>query len=655
MVSRFQGSDRAKEGGFLAVHKQDFNAHYTGGDFRHTADNIDMNPSLTTFPSPNVQGTLELIAGFAASKGSGFVSVGNVGADGYAVGSYNAGTTTTPTFREAILAAFGDDRLQNGGIVFVLPGTYTLDTTVDVPAGISIMGEISSSIIVGEMTDQPMFKFLRSVDFPRIGGDSGTGELSAAAGSPIDESRLFNIILADNLDGYVGGSGQPDATMLTVPMVQIEASSRVHIENVKFLGRVNNGAVLDRGKTFRAIGYTAGGTTGSYLTVRRCFFDGLKVGIDFSPGNGDIDHLTIDQCRARVFGEEAAVPSSIAENSFVSMSLCNFVATNNFVIGYGTFPTQAVVTCFTVASTGTGGTDVSIRVAGTTGSPSGGPGNAFKSVFENEGGPTGLKAHLAGNNWASDVGARWSITVAAGDLSDSGYADFSGPGAIDLILQAAAATTFEYPVTVIVNSGTYEITESEAFAFNNRYSFVGNMDESSQRPIFDMNLPGTSPTDTLGNRLLSLGVRLENIHFRSSTADTGTTSFHGIRPNISGTFFESNVLVRNCVFENCTLSCQHQDGAGNQRSEHIEIVGCQFTQNASLAAVGVGLLAPKAEYVLLDSCTFKGGYAGLIGEDGSFDPGGAPWQSRIIVRDCVMDMTDAIFTDDSPLAFNSFF
>ena len=38
---RYIGSGRPIEGGFLATNKQDFNAHVTGGDFRHTADQID--------------------------------------------------------------------------------------------------------------------------------------------------------------------------------------------------------------------------------------------------------------------------------------------------------------------------------------------------------------------------------------------------------------------------------------------------------------------------------------------------------------------------------------------------------------------------------------------------------------------------------------
>ena len=83
MAKRFIGSGRLKEGGFLAVHKQDFNVHYRGEDFRHGAPDIDMEPPLTVldnaFYHVNVQGTLELLADYLSKLGLGdFVSIGTV-------------------------------------------------------------------------------------------------------------------------------------------------------------------------------------------------------------------------------------------------------------------------------------------------------------------------------------------------------------------------------------------------------------------------------------------------------------------------------------------------------------------------------------------------------------------------------------------------
>lgn len=66
VCERFIGSGRLQEGGFLGTHKQDFEAHRKGCDWRHSADHIDMNPIIPEFPGLNVQETLELISSAVA-------------------------------------------------------------------------------------------------------------------------------------------------------------------------------------------------------------------------------------------------------------------------------------------------------------------------------------------------------------------------------------------------------------------------------------------------------------------------------------------------------------------------------------------------------------------------------------------------------------
>jgi len=647
MVTRFRGSGREKEGGYLATHRQDFNAHRTGGDWRHKANQIDMNPSLTNYPAVNVQGTFEALAASIGSSGVGFVSVGDIRADGYVAGNYNVGSTATPTFREAILAAFNDDRLENGGIVFILPGTYNLVTTVEVPSGISIMGEISGTVIIGEMSEEPMFRFLRATDYTSVGTFAGSS-IETDIGSPVDESRLFNIILADNLDGYAGDIVHGNSTMQTVPMVEIEASSRVHIENVKFIGRVNDEAVSGRGKTYAAIGTTTGGSVGSNLTVRRCFFDGMQIGIDFTPGNGNLDTLLVDQCRVRIFGEETAVATNLAENSFISMSLCNLTATNNHIVGYGTWGTQWVAVCFTISSisTGNGSDDVNIIITGTTGNPSNSA--PTYTVFYNEAGSDSstnwaTKAHIAGNNWGADINSSWHVTVGGGSsITDDRFGDFQGPGAIDFLISASLA----YPVTVIVNAGTYEVTQEDV-TIGARYNFIGNK-RGGDRPIFDMNLGSGATTDEIGNRTFTLGFKTEFIKFRSSTTSTGTTSFHSIRPTADG----ESASVKDCKFENCTLSF---DG---YIDENIDVVGCTFIQDDTLDD-NIGLLAPgTSERIVVEKCSFSGnGYAGFIGNDSGIGyANSAPNEnSTVVIRDCVMDLTGYGIDDSTQMSKGNYF
>jgi hypothetical protein len=82
MTNRYTGSGRQIEGGMLATHKQDFNAHVTGGDWRHKADQVDMNPVLTApYNGTDVQTVLsELVTTVSGQRiGEGQASVNFLG------------------------------------------------------------------------------------------------------------------------------------------------------------------------------------------------------------------------------------------------------------------------------------------------------------------------------------------------------------------------------------------------------------------------------------------------------------------------------------------------------------------------------------------------------------------------------------------------
>ena len=150
--SPFSGSGRNIEGGYLAVHKQDFNAHASGQDFRHCADNINMNPELNTIPGTDVQEVLENMEIAILNAGKMFISIGDV--NGPARGNYNIGDPGIYTFEQAFAAAVADDHLVSGGTIVVLSGTYDVTSTISVPAGITIWGEPSGVIINAKMTEQ---------------------------------------------------------------------------------------------------------------------------------------------------------------------------------------------------------------------------------------------------------------------------------------------------------------------------------------------------------------------------------------------------------------------------------------------------------------------------------------------------------------------
>lgn len=608
MTKRFVGSGRVQEGGFLATHKQDFNSHVEGGDFFHDASHIRMNPVLPAFAGQNVQTTLEQISAFSASQGTGYISIGNDGYDGYATGAYNVSNSVD--LETAFQNAFADDRLQNGGIILLLSGTYKINNTITVPPGISIVGENSGTIIIGEMGEVPMFKFSAGGKFPTIGGDSGAGELPLEVGSPLDESQLMNLILVDNLNGVIQSAGEPIASMQTVPMVSLEVSSRVHIKNVKFIGRLNNGAVLNRAKTLRAIGTEPGGVTGTELVVDRCYFDGLETGIRFEPGNDDIDTLVITNCRARIFGDEGTGSPVNEENTFLTFTLCNLTADNNYIVGASTSNAR-VRSCFYVLSGNPDNTF--LNISNTSGGSSQNTSNSVLLVTGASG--TNYRGSITNNSWGGDFGDGWYLTIGGPS------ADFAGVEAIDLVL---SLTSPEWgPTTIIINGGNYTVT----VAGNRRYNFIGKSSALQSPPVVTLNLGGSAPNDEFGRRRFDCGNIIENVRFYSAGV------FHVIRPG--GNSSVSGVEVKKCKFINTGLSVN--DSTNIEDVSSITVNNCDFDQTGTFDD-DVSLVLPNVhDRVVIENCTFGGGYAAFIGRNNTPLYGVTNSSTVLDINDCKLE------------------
>lgn len=157
--------------GRLATDRYDFQDHLEGinppgfTDFRHTADQIDMNPPVLG-GATTVQSTLNDVATFIAAQagaGQGFVTVGS-GYDTYhnANGQQNfdpnvpsLDTLLNPVFasivafQAAVAAGSGNpppvttgfERIKFGGIVVIEAGTYIVRQPINVPPGITLLGE----------------------------------------------------------------------------------------------------------------------------------------------------------------------------------------------------------------------------------------------------------------------------------------------------------------------------------------------------------------------------------------------------------------------------------------------------------------------------------------------------------------------------------
>jgi hypothetical protein len=623
------GSGRLKEGGRLATDKQDFNAHWQGNGFRHMANQIDVSP-IPNLSGANVQAVLEDLEGAITSKGTGYISIGQT--DGYALGEYNVGSVETPTLADAFAAAFTDNRLQNGGIILVLAGTYHLRDTVTVPPGITIMGESSGTLIIGQMNEQPMFVVDYTTETHSIGGDSGSGPVTATIGSNLDGTGFANIMLADNLDGYVAGGGP---SMVTVPMIQCKIASELTLDHVSFLGRLNSGTITGRSKTLSAISYVTGGGTGTSLKVNNCFFDGLKLAINFLPNHGASDFLTVKNCKARTYGTEDAGSTSASLNCFINISLCNASIIDNYYIGAG----SQINTMITIASAG-GSTAVNMVISGNYGGPNGSSGNLVSNLSG-----TSFKTNFSGNHWGQNLDNPWYLTV-GGSSNGSPGGDIFGSGAIDIVLSLALNNSFSG--TVIVNPGTYTVT-GNASSTNNyaNLKFIGNKNGKNY-PVFNLNLSSSS-ADSLGNRPLALGNHIESIEFNS------VTNRHSIRPGFNPTSVSAQTAgttmkVVDCIFINTSLyalglgALAFTDSLGNQNTTTISVKNCFFLQDGTFTDT-ISLVLPVADTTEIDQCMIAGnGYALSVGTAGYTS---IPGFGTLSITNCIFDLTDHTITAGS--------
>jgi hypothetical protein len=305
--TRFIGSGREREGGYSATHNQNFVAHYNGGDFRHDATQIDLNPVLPEFTSTTLQGTLEELA-FSGLNG-GFITIG----DGY-------NTLPKEDLYYAFQWAFARIRINGiGGIIVIKPGDYILRKTVEVPKGITIWGEPGGARIVSEVINGPAFKFLYSEDIENLGIHGLETIISTKM------SRLWNITIFDNKDGNVN-SGAPSWT--NGQLIQMDEGCELLLENVTIIGRVYGGITTRYGIRVVTPVSPAPVSTPTILHLNKCYIDGVSTAIRFAPTNEPhLSELRVENCRVRTI-------TTTNTGYFISTCIGKIFIHNNYYFAY---------------------------------------------------------------------------------------------------------------------------------------------------------------------------------------------------------------------------------------------------------------------------------------------------------------------------------
>ena len=278
----YTGKGRTVElDGNIATRKQDFNAHWQGGGFKHKADQILMNPSLSGgLAGKDVQETLEKFESYLV--GFCVITIG----DGYTTtGDFTINTSTTPTIEDAFTQALASSRLDKGGWILIKPGQYDFSDTVSLPPGISVMGSVGGSILnAGSSmagTGKPMFSIESGSAYQF--GVKTSAPTAAYKTDGYAKNKFVNLTFTDNIDDtstYI-----PALDSSSAPFIKVKYDSFVEIEKCTILGKTKYGTTAVNAvatAAFVKLIDTSVPVYGNTLKIHDCLIQGIEKVVDYS-------------------------------------------------------------------------------------------------------------------------------------------------------------------------------------------------------------------------------------------------------------------------------------------------------------------------------------------------------------------------------------
>src|SRR5579885_567966 len=327
-----------KSVGRLVLDRYDAEKHFNGTDFRHKADQIDINnPSLVYNNPSNVEQALEYLNNFVISQelaGVGYIAV----PDGYDTYHAQNGTinfdTTIPsldTFLNPIFNAIindtnlpsGFERIRHGGIIFIKAGTYIVKNTINIPPGIILMGEGYGTKIVNATsldtsvlppipkvspTPAPIFSIL--TDGYRSNNDAAVDPSMFVFQRT---TKLINMIISDNFveptelgdTFYKVPQNKTSSTALNPPaLISQQLGSSLFLDRVIITGRANfsSGLIVSQvtGSVLSIDNSSIDSET--FCKIDNCFIDGFSIPFDLSNSINSQDYLEINNSKIRCYG-----------------------------------------------------------------------------------------------------------------------------------------------------------------------------------------------------------------------------------------------------------------------------------------------------------------------------------------------------------------
>lgn len=575
MVNPVQGSGNVmQKRGKLAAYKADLLAHKDGTGFRQRAESVDMHPPLAIISSStDVQGVLEDIENFLLNDDA-FASIGdNINS----FGMYNVGDPGLPTVESCFAAAFASARISfRGGIIQLKAGQYNFTSTVTLPVGTSLIGELGGTIL-NATTANPIFKI--------SSGNVETIRLAPAIyADGSQQTKLYNLSFFDAF-----GDTNPYLNLSTI--IQCERGSHLRVERCTAFGKIGPvGSPPPTTRFFISYDTTTLSTRNSILQIENCQVSGVQQVVDFDIETGKNNKLLIKNNRFWVSGR-LGVGVAARYTSAVAFKACNANLSHNqiwFGLDSGTPTLQTIETAF--ACYDPGSTVRNLTIVGNQGfyTDSTLADQDNRLIAEDNNGLSLCRAAISGNvmGGASDSN-NWFIVV--GDGSQS-VGDINGEFAIQNIVKyfyEMNAGDEHGGIIIYVKPGSYTIDDETIFetpATGTRkglpVALIGISDNGNFPTInFDVAAP------TVGGQEMMFSHHIENIYFN------GGSNYYKImvrnafaNPDLRTPFFR-NIIIKNCAFNNCSIGILSSFAAAGieYMKDEVFIEDCQFSNTAVIS------------------------------------------------------------------------
>jgi hypothetical protein len=530
--SPFVGSGTEQQGGFLAVHKQDFNSHVSGTGFQHHASDVLMQPILPApFNGADVQTVISQLVNNTSTGTTVDSSYVSIGSDGYSIGEFNVSGSVT--FADALEAAFASSRLRNGGTILIRAGYYLLTRTVTIPKGINLLGEAGGVFINRVTNGTSAFIIQESTNNKIFNTQIDTAVTSFKNINFL--SNIYNQLNAQLFDDYI----------------IVSNGTIFEISDCSFIGTDSTARLISV--------YYSGAYLANMLTIRNCYIDNFGSLLNFYgvTSQRNTSFCTISNCRIRYNADSNCI---YIENSGA------FIDNNKFIDvranGSSATPPIMLTNSFN-DGTQQEGSDISTKliitnnIGYTTADTSGISFVQLSTPTNPNDGSYVFLGNIGYNNYWNNQYNSTSYSVIIGDGLES-FGDITGTLALNFLLPLLS----NRDIDVLVQPGTYQVHTSNIDVRFGR--IIGTSDV--KRPVIIFNT-GVSST-------IRLPCHIENVVLYSFINNGGSIKTINIGRDESDFLYTltSIVTIKNSVFINCQFNIRMEgSSAGSTRDKKLII------------------------------------------------------------------------------------